>query len=139
MKINEQQSGAYRAPLAGPPTSVFGKLLTIAAGVLILVVAFMFSILALGVVLVVGVLIFAYLKWKTRHLPQELRNLHQRMQEQAGRQGGYQPPPESGRVIEGEVISDAEYQASTAPEQASHDGQGRAARRPSTPYTPDQP
>jgi hypothetical protein len=76
----------------------------------------MFSILALGVVLVVGVLIFAYLKWKTRHLPQDLRDLHERMQEQAGRQGGYQTPPAGGRVIEGEVISEDEYRASTAPD-----------------------
>ena len=136
MKINEQQSGAYRTPLAGPPTSVFGKLLTIAAGILILVVAFMFSILALGVVLVVGVLIFAYLKWKTRHLPQHLRDLHERMQEQAGRQGGYQTPPAGGRVIEGEVISEDEYRASTAPAQSSNDDQGRATGRPRTPGTP---
>ena len=136
MKINEQQSGAYRAPLAGPPTSVVGKLLTIAAGILILVVAFMFSILALGVVLVVGVLIFAYLKWKTRHLPQNLRDLHERMQEQAGRQGGYQTPQGGGRVIEGEVISEDEYRASTAPEQSSNDDQGRATGRPHTPGAP---
>ncbi|WP_291986302.1 hypothetical protein [Candidatus Accumulibacter sp. ACC007] len=129
MKINEQQS-AYRAPLAGPPTSVFGRLMTIAAGVLVLVVAFMFSILALGVVLVVGVLVFAYLKWKTRHLPQDLRDLHQRMQEEASRQGGYQTPQAGGRVIEGEVISDAEYQASTTPDQQSGSEQGRATGRP---------
>jgi hypothetical protein len=132
MKINEQRS-AYRAPLAGPPTSVFGKLLTIAAGVLVLVVAFMFSILALGVVLVVGVLVFAYLKWKTRHLPQDLRDLHQRMQEEASRQGGYQTPQAGGRVIEGEVISDAEYQASTAPDQQSGSEPGRTTGRPPPP------
>lgn len=134
MKFNEQQSersGAYRAPLAGPPTSVVGKLLTIAAGVLVLVVAFMFSILALGVVLVVGVLIFAYLKWKMRHLPQDLRDLQERMQEQANRQG-YQTPQAGGRVIEGEVISEAEFHASASPDQPSNDGQRRTAGRPPT-------
>ena len=68
------------------------QLLTIAAGVVVLVVAFMFSLLALGVVLVVGVLIFAYLKWKTRNLPRDLRDLHERMQEQAARQNTNEIP-----------------------------------------------
>lgn len=123
MKIDDERSGAYRTPLAGPPLGVFGKLLTIAAGIVVLVVAFMFSIVALGVILVVGVLIFAYLKWKTRNLPRDLRDLHERMQEQAARQG-YQAPQAGGRVIEGEVISDAEYRASTqsgASDQSSND------------------
>ena len=134
MKFDEQHSGsgANRPPLAGPPTSLFGKLLTIAAGVLILVVAFMFSIIALGVVLVLGVLIFAYLKWKTRHLPQDLRDLQQRMQEQAARQGG-QTHEAGGRVIEGEVISDAEYRASrdsAAPGQQTDSDPTRPTDRP---------
>ncbi|WP_313950909.1 hypothetical protein [Accumulibacter sp.] len=116
MKIDDEQFGSHQARLHAPAAGVFSKLLTIAAGVVVLVIAFMFSLLALGVVLVVGVLIFAYLKWKTRNLPRDLRDLHQRMQEQAARQG-HAAPAAGGRVIEGEVISDAEYQASTAPDE----------------------
>ena len=124
MKIDDQHSGPYRTPLAGPPMGVFGKLLTIAAGIVVLVVAFMFSIVALGVILVVGVLIFAYLKWKTRNLPRDLRDLHERMQEQAARQGGTRTPPAGGRVIEGEVISDAEYRSSTQSGSADRNSNG---------------
>ncbi len=89
------------------PTGVLGKLLTIAVGAALVVLAFMFSLLALVVVLVVGGLVFAYLKWKTRHLR---RHLEEQMQQAANRQ---QPP--SGQVIEGEVIGDAEYEARSAP------------------------
>ena len=134
MKIDDGHSGPYRTPLAGPPMGVFGKLLTIAAGIVVLVVAFMFSIVALGVILVVGVLIFAYLKWKTRNLPRDLRDLHERMQEQAARQGGNRTPPAGGRVIEGEVISDAEYRSST--QSGSTDGNSNGGPRGPAGHSP---
>ncbi|WP_291994747.1 hypothetical protein [Candidatus Accumulibacter sp. ACC003] len=103
---NDEQSGSRRGQLAAPPGGVFGKLLTIVAGVAILVVAFMFSLVALGVVLIVGVLFFAYLKWKTRHMSGDLRDLAEQMQQQAARQGSRQDARQpGGRVIEGEVIS----------------------------------
>ncbi|HCZ14301.1 MAG TPA: hypothetical protein PL117_04565 [Accumulibacter sp.] len=102
MTTDHEQSGSQRGQLAAPPVGVFGKLLTIAAGIVVLVVAFMFSLVALGVVLIVGVLFFAYLKWKTRHLPRDLRDLAEQMQQQAARPGS-RPQP-GGRVIEGEVL-----------------------------------
>lgn len=92
--------------LAVPGSGLFGRLITIAAGALLLVVALMFSLLVLAVLLAVGLLVFAYLKWRTRHLrrhPDE--PLHEQTQSS-------QPQPASGgRVIDGEVIKDAEYEA----------------------------
>lgn len=126
MNINDERSDSRQAQLAAPPMGVFGKLLTIAVGVVILVVAFMFSLVALGVVLVVGVLFFAYLKWKTRHLPRDLRDLAEQMQQQAARQG--YPPPGGGRVIEGEVISSGRDEAdagSSSGRQGRHADPGR--------------
>lgn len=112
---NDERSGSRRGQLAAPPGGVFGKLLTIVAGVAILVVAFMFSLVALGVVLIVGVLFFAYLKWKTRHMSGDLRDLAEQMQQQAARQGSRQEARQpGGRVIEGEVISADDDEADPA-------------------------
>jgi hypothetical protein len=104
MGNNSEQSGFAGTRSTAPPSGVLGKLLAIAAGAVLLVVAFMFSLLALTVVVVGGLLVFAYLKWKTRHLR---RHMNEQMQQQASRQG-HQP---GGFVIEGEVIGDAEYDA----------------------------
>ncbi|MBL8396200.1 MAG: hypothetical protein JNK99_15880 [Candidatus Accumulibacter sp.] len=106
MSSNKQTDSfsQFGLPLSG---GVLARLLTMSAGALLLVVGFMFSLLALGVLLIGGALIFAYLKWKTRHL-------HRQPGEPA------EPRPAaggqaSGRVIEGEVIGDAEYDARPRP------------------------
>ena len=104
MANNSEQSGFAGTRLATPPGGILGKLLTIAAGAMLLVVAFMFSLLALTVVVIGGLLVFAYLKWKTRHLRQ---HLNEQMQQQTNRQR--QQP--DGFIIDGEVIGDAEYDA----------------------------
>jgi len=104
MRNNHEQSGFSGTRLAAPPGGILGKLLTIAAGAMLLVVAFMFSLLALTVVVIGGLLVFAYLKWKTRHLHQ---HLNEQMQQQPNRQR--QQP--DGFTIDGEVIGDAEYDA----------------------------
>ncbi|SBT07564.1 conserved exported hypothetical protein [Candidatus Accumulibacter aalborgensis] len=110
MNSHEEQSpfGFSSRRLATPPRGIFARLLTLAAGALLLLVGFMFSLVALGIVLVGGVLAIAYLKWKTRHLSAVLGE-----QLQQNRQS--EPPPAamdrkaSGRVVEGEVIGAAEY------------------------------
>lgn len=104
MANNSEQSGFAGTRLAAPPGGILGKLLAIAAGAVLVVVAFMFSLLALTVVVIGGLLVFAYLKWKTRHLR---RHLNEQMQQQANPQR--QQP--GGLVIEGEVIGSAEYDA----------------------------
>ncbi|MEF8769670.1 MAG: hypothetical protein ABTS16_14680 [Candidatus Accumulibacter phosphatis] len=102
MSSNPQPFSSLR--LTAPASGFFGRLITIAAGTLLLVAALMFSLLALTVLLTAGLLVFAYLKWKTRHLR---RHLDEQPREQA------QPAP-SGCVIDGEIIGDAEYEARTS-------------------------
>jgi membrane associated rhomboid family serine protease len=65
--------------------------LTFASAVVLLVVAFMFSLLAFAILGIVGLLVWGYLWWKTRELRRQMRE---------------QPP--GGRVIEGEAIHDVE-------------------------------
>ncbi|MBL8396445.1 MAG: hypothetical protein JNK99_17155 [Candidatus Accumulibacter sp.] len=100
---SNKQTGSF-SPFGLPlPGGVLARLLTMSAGALLLVVGFMFSLLALGVLLIGGTLIFAYLKWQARHLRRQ--------------PGGSTEPRSaaSGRVIEGEVIGDAEYDARLRP------------------------
>ena len=67
------------------------KVLTFASAAVLLVVAFMFSLLVFAILATVGVLVWGYLWWKTRELRRQMRE---------------QPP--GGRVIEGEAIRDDE-------------------------------
>jgi len=71
------------------------KLVAAIAGTLILVGAFMLSIVVLAVVALAGLAGGAYLWWRTRELRKRLRE-HARAR------------PADGRVIEGEVIRDTE-------------------------------
>ena len=109
MNSNQQQApfGFSSRRLAAPPTGVFARFLSLAAGTLLLLVAFMFSLVALGIVLVGGALAIAYLKWKTRHLSAVLGEQwqHNRQSEPAPAMAG----EASGRVLEGEVIGAVEY------------------------------
>ncbi len=70
------------SPRGTPPTppggGLLGRILTMLAGAVLLVAAFMFSLVALGVLVIVGVLVYAYLHWKTRHLR---RHLEEQMQQ----------------------------------------------------------
>ena len=65
--------------------------LTFASAAVLLVVAFMFSLLLFAILAAVAVLVWGYLWWKTRELRKQMRE---------------QPP--GGRVIEGEAIRDDE-------------------------------
>lgn len=69
------------------------KILTLVVGALLLVAAFMFSLLILAVAIIVGLMVWGYFWWKTREIRRVMREQHPREQ-----------PPPGGHVIEGEVI-----------------------------------
>ena len=99
--MNEQRLGL--SGNTGAP-GIFTKILTIAVGAVLLVVALMFSALLFATALTVGLLIWGRLWWKTREL-------RKRMREQAA--AGYSPfgqapSTSNGRVIEGVVIRDSQ-------------------------------
>lgn len=75
-------------------TDFLGKLLMFAVTAVVLVVAFMFSMVLLVFVVTAGLLVYGYLWWKTRDLRKQMRE-HAREQP-LGEAGG--------DVIEGEVI-----------------------------------
>ena len=105
MISNEDARSFSSARTMALPSGWFGKLLAIMASATLVVVGLMFSVLALAVLLVGGTLLFAYLKWKTRHLRRVL---------DAQMQPARAPEQQSsGRVIEGEIIGDAEYDANS--------------------------
>lgn len=130
MTNNEQPSGCAGMRLAAPRLGVFGRLLTMVAGAALLAAVFMFSVLALAVVLVGGLLGFAYLKWKTRHLSRFLRD---RMPSPANPDGS--PASPDGRVIEGEVIDAAEYEARGRSPSTGDRGTNAPTRHPSVATT----
>jgi len=84
---------------------VFGTVLAIMGGVVLLAGAVVFSVVLLAVAAVAGVLVGGYLWWKTRSLRRQLR-------EQGGAhpgavwQGGESPP--GGAVIEGDFVREAD-------------------------------
>ena len=71
------------------------KILALLAGTLLLVLAFMFSVVLLAVAAVVGLCAFTYFWWKTRALRQALR-------EQAAQAAA--TAPSAGQVFEGEAV-----------------------------------
>ena len=71
------------------PPGLLAKALTLALGAVVLVVAFMFSVVALAVVSVVVLAAVAYLWWKTRDLRRQLRE-----------------NPPGGRVFDGDTMRD---------------------------------
>lgn len=84
-----------------PPTGPLGQILALVAGVIMLVLGFMFSVVLLAVFVVVGLTLGAWFFWKTRHLRKAMR--------EAGPVGN---PPADGEVIEGEAVIVEEYRVS---------------------------
>jgi len=93
MGINEERprltgSNARRGmPISGS----LGKVLMFAATAGLLVLSVIFALVVAAVVVTSGLLIVAYVWWKTRELRKQMRDR-----------------PAGGRVIEGEVIRDVE-------------------------------
>lgn len=81
-------------PDANQP-SLPGRILAFAAAAVLLAVSLMFSLLLFAVALVVGLLLWGWLWWKTRELRGQMR---ERQME------GMDDHPPGGRVIEGEVV-----------------------------------
>ena len=96
----------FHASLGGQPAGPLAKIVTFLLGAALLVVGFMFSLVALAVVAVGAVLAGTWLWWKTRAVRREIRE-----------QMRQQPPvererqPFDGRIIEGEVIRETEQPA----------------------------
>ena len=94
-----------RNGIAGPEKSVFTQIFTAAIGLLLLVGAFMFSLVFFAIIAVAGALIWGYFLWKTRAIRAHMR---QQMEQQARGQGPVSTPPASapasGEIIEGEAV-----------------------------------
>lgn len=71
------------------PSSLVGKILTFAAGAVLIVAGFVLSLFVVAVGATIALLILGYVWWNTRELRRQLRE---------------RPP--GGRVIDGEAISD---------------------------------
>jgi hypothetical protein len=72
---SEQQSSPFdRDPrLTQPPPGPIAKLFALVLGAIFLVLAFMFSLVALAVVAVGGLMLWGWLWWKTRALRKQMQ------------------------------------------------------------------
>ena len=78
--------------------SLFGSLLALVAGVVMLVLGFMFSLLLIAIVATAGLLGYGYLWWKTRALRRQINEQMQQQRQAKTDSDG------AGIIIEGEVI-----------------------------------
>jgi hypothetical protein len=84
-----------------PEPGLLGRIAGIAAGALLLVGAAMLSLVVLAVLVVLGLLAWGYLRWKTRHLRAQI---DEHLRAAAASAGPAGPATEAGRVIEGEAV-----------------------------------
>jgi Flp pilus assembly protein TadB len=85
----------------GTPPGPLAKLVAFVLSAAFMVLAFMFSLVALAVVAVVGVALGGWLWWKTRVLRKQMAQMREAHQQMGDEMGG-NPPPPSDAVIEGE-------------------------------------
>ena len=98
LRNKEQFRLTANGPRVGASASGFlGKILTTVASVVVLVAAFMLSLVIFTAVAVTALIAGAYLWWKTRELRRQMREQSR-----------------GGRIIDGEVILDS---ATTGPDQ----------------------
>jgi UPF0716 family protein affecting phage T7 exclusion len=90
---------------AKPPAGPLAQIFALVAGVILLVLGFMFSLVLLAVFVAVALMLGTWFYWKTRHLRKAMR-------EAAATRG---PPPTGGDVIEGEAVIVEEYRVSETP------------------------
>lgn len=83
---------------SAPGPGLLGRIAGIAAGALLLVGAAMLSLVVLAVLVVLGLLAWGYLRWKTRHLRAQIDEHLRASADTAG------PASTAGRVIEGEAV-----------------------------------
>lgn len=82
-----------------PPPGPLARLFAAIAGALLLVLGFMFSVVLLAVLAVLGLAAWGYFWWKTRALRQAVRERAQQ--------------PADGAIIEGEAVVVEEYRVGT--------------------------
>ncbi len=105
MTTEEQMKFSQRyARFNTPPQSIFGKLLTLLLGGAFLVVAFMFSLVALAVVAVGGLMLWGWLWWKTRAVRKLIREQGIAPESMARSNGGNSEGKSGGYIIEGEAV-----------------------------------
>jgi len=103
MTTEEQMKFSQRyARFNTQPQSLLGKVLTLVLGAAFLVLAFMFSLVALAVVAIGGTLLWGWLWWKTRAIRKQIR------EQGPGFPPGFPPQPTEGNIIDGEVIRDTD-------------------------------
>ncbi len=93
-------------PSANPPASAWlGKVLAIVLGAAAVTVGVLFSLLALGLLLIAGVVVFAIIHWKMRQWRRQWQ-AQSRAQNRASASRPANPPEETapGTIIEGEVL-----------------------------------
>ena len=87
--------------------SVVAQILTVIVGIVVLTVAFMFSLVFFAILAVVGLILWAYIWWKTRALRQRMREQMQQQMDGINDtpSTSSQPRnPAAGDVIEGEAV-----------------------------------
>ena len=87
-----------------PPTGPLGQIFALVAGLILLVLGFMFSLVLLAVFVAIGLTLGAWFFWKTRHLRKAMREA-----------AAMRSPPTDGNVIEGEAVIVEEYRVSETP------------------------
>ena len=89
----------FHASLGCQPQGPLAKIAAFVVGTALLVVGFMFSLVALAVVAVVTVVVGTWLWWKTRAVRRQI-------EEQLAQQPPFQPdePVFDGHIIEGEAV-----------------------------------
>ncbi len=101
MTTEQQTQSSPRDPrFVNQPPGLLGKILAFILGAGFLVLAFMFSLVALAVIAVGGLIIGGWLWWKTRAIRQQMKDMQATMQTQQ--------PATEGHIIEGEVIRESE-------------------------------
>ncbi len=83
------------------PPSLLAKILAFIIGTGLLALAFMFSLVALAVVAVGGLMLWAWLWWKTRAIRQQIR-------EQGPINADLNQDSSGGQIIKGEAIRESE-------------------------------
>ena len=107
MTTQEQMKFSQRyARFNTPPQSLFGKLLTLVLGGAFLVLAFMFSLVALAVVAVGGLMLWGWLWWKTRAVRKLIRE--QGITPESMASSNSASHSSGGYIIEGEVIRETD-------------------------------
>lgn len=101
MRMEQSEFRALHG-MQGRGPSLLGRILGVAASMVLLAGAFVFSLFLFVALAAVGVVLGGYVWWKTRELRKQMRAQMERMQEQMGQQ---MTPASSGAdVIEGEYV-----------------------------------